>query len=70
MSYTIHTELKPRERIATLFYRWQAGQIDKFEFYGETLKHRPTLIAEVTGISLGVIKDRREYLRHLGEPVL
>ena len=67
MSYTIHTDLKPRDRVATLFYRWEAGQIDKYEFYGETLKHRPSLIAEITGLDRAVIDDRRRYLRQLGE---
>lgn len=70
MSYTVHTELAPRERIATLFNEWETGVIDKYEFYGETLKHRPTLIAEITGIKRSVIDDRRQYLRALGEPVL
>lgn len=67
MSYTIHTDLNARDRVATLFYRWEAGQIDKYEFYGETLKHRPSLIAEITGLDRAVIDDRRRYLRQLGE---
>lgn len=69
MSYTLATELKPRDRVESLHYRWNTGVITKYEFYGETLKHRPTLIAEVTGIPLAVIQDRRAYLRHLGEKV-
>jgi hypothetical protein len=67
MSYTMGTHLHPRTRIAGLFTLWQNGEIDKFTFYGETLKHRPSLIAEITGISRAVIDDRRAYLRHLGE---
>lgn len=67
MSHTLATELKPRDRVETLFYRWESGAITKYEFYGETLKHRPSLIAEVTGIARAVIDDRRAYLRHLGE---
>lgn len=69
MSYTIATELKPRDRVATLFYRWETGVITKYDFYGETLKHRPSLIAEITGIDRAVIDDRRRYLRQLGETV-
>ena len=67
MSYTLATALQPRDRVATLFYRWETGVIDKYEFYGETLRHRPSLIAEVTGIDRAVIDDRRAYLRALGE---
>jgi hypothetical protein len=70
MSYTLATDLAPRDRIETLFYRWETGVIDKYEFYGETLKHRPSLIAEITGIDRAVIDDRRAYLRQLGETVL
>lgn len=69
MSYTLATKLAPRDRIATLLYRWETGVITKYDFYGETLKHRPSLIAEVTGINIEVVKDRRAYLRQLGEPV-
>ena len=70
MSYTLATELPPRQRIETLFYRWQTGVIDKYEFYGETLRHRPSLIAAITGIDRAVLDDRRRYLRQLGEPTL
>lgn len=70
MSYTLGTNLAPRNRIDGLFRLWQDGKISKYEFYGETLKHRPSLIAEITGISRAVIDDRRAYLRALGEPTL
>ena len=70
MSYTMGTHLAPRNRIAGLFKLWEDGEISKYDFYGETLKHRPSLIAEVTGIDRAVIDDRRRYLRALGEPVL
>ena len=70
MSYTMGTHLHPRTRISGLFTLWQKGEITKYDFYGETLKHRPSLIAEITGIDRAVIDDRRRYLRALGEPVL
>ena len=69
MSYTMGTNLHPRVRIAGLFTLWQRGEISKYTFYGETLKHRPSLIAEITGIDRAVIDDRRRYLRQLGEPI-
>lgn len=67
---TIATSLAPRDRIATLLYRWETGVIDKYDFYAETMNHRPSLIAEVTGIKKSVIEDRRRYLRQLAKQSL
>jgi hypothetical protein len=55
----------PRARVATLLADWETHRISKYEFYGETICHTPKLIAEVTGIDIDVIKDRRRYLRQL-----
>lgn len=62
---TLGTNLHARVRIAGLFTLWERGEISKYEFYGETMKHRPSLIAEITGIDRAVIDDRRRYLRQL-----
>lgn len=59
--------LAPRNRISGLFHLWETGVIGKYEFYGETLRHRPSTIAQVTGIDKAVIEDRRRYLRQLAE---
>lgn len=58
-------DVAPRTRIALLRERWDEGLIDKYEFYGQTMRHRPSTIAEVTGIPRAVIDDRRRYLRIL-----
>jgi len=67
MSHTMGTHLHPRTRIAGLFTLWENGEIDKYTFFAETLKHRPSLIAEITGLDRAVIDDRRRYLRQLGK---
>lgn len=57
--------MSPRDSIATSLYRWESGTFTKYDFYDATMKHTPKLIAEVTGIDIDVIKDRRRYLRQL-----
>lgn len=59
--------ISARARIVTLYHQWNRGDIDKYEFYAQTLRHRPSTIAEVTGIPRAVVDDRRRYLRQLDE---
>lgn len=58
-------DVAPRTRIALLAERWEEGLLDKYEFYAQTIRHRPSTIAEVTGIPRAVVDDRRRYLRQL-----
>lgn len=64
------SKMTPRDRIATYFYRWESGTIGKYDFYDITMNHTPKLIAEVTGIDIDVIKDRRRYLRQLDAQIV
>jgi hypothetical protein len=57
--------MKAAEKVREQFDRWERGEIDKFEFYAATMDHRVSLVAEVTGIPVDVIRDRRRYLRQL-----
>lgn len=59
------TALKSRDRIASLLSKWETGLIKKYDFYDLTMNYTPKLIAEVTGIEVEVVKDRRRYLRQL-----
>jgi len=60
------TKMTPaRYRVHIMYTRVQAGKMDRLEFYAETMDNTPKLIAEVTGIDIEVIRDRRRYLRQL-----
>ena len=60
------TKMTPaRYQVHIMYTRVQAGKMDRLEFYAETMDNAPKLIAEVTGIDIEVIKDRRRYLRLL-----
>jgi uncharacterized protein YifN (PemK superfamily) len=50
------------ERMSAAF---AAGEIDKFEFYDETRWYPARLVAQVSGIDLEVVRDRRRYLNQL-----
>ncbi len=54
-----------RQFISTQYDRWDSGDISKYEFYGSTMNHSAKLVAEISGIDIEVIKDRRRYLKQL-----
>lgn len=48
-------------------YVWlfRSHAIDKFEFYSATKHYSAQEVADASGIDLGVVQDRRHYLRHM-----
>jgi hypothetical protein len=50
-------------------YVWlfNSQAIDKFEFYDATKHYSAQAVAEASGIDLGVVQDRRRYLRQLAK---
>jgi hypothetical protein len=46
---------------------FNAGAIDKFEFFSATMNYSSKLVAELSEIDHGVVLDRRRYLRQLAE---
>lgn len=55
------------QTIKTLTELFEAGEIGKFDFYDATMNYRASLVAEVSGIDLAVVQDRRRYLRQLAK---
>jgi hypothetical protein len=50
------------EKYVRLF---NAGAIDKFEFFSATMNYSAKLVAELSGIDHGVVLDRKRYMRQL-----
>ena len=55
------------QTIKTYFDLWMGGTVDKFEFYARTKGYAAQRVADITGIDVDVIKDRRRYLRQLAK---
>jgi hypothetical protein len=58
---------KTETKLERLWRQWDAGEIEKYEFYASTMGYTVTQIYEVTGIDPWVILDRRRYLRQLSK---
>jgi hypothetical protein len=54
-------------RVVSAFHAWQAGDLDKFDFYNSAAVRRvgPRRVSEIVGISEDVVRDRLNYLRQL-----
>jgi hypothetical protein len=55
------------QTIKTYFDLWQRGTVEKFEFYHRTRGYAAQRVADITGIDIDVIRDRRRYLRQLAK---
>lgn len=65
MGYCIYMTTTAAQTIKTLTAQFEAGEIDKFDFYDATMNYPAKLVADVSGININVVKDRRRYLRQL-----
>lgn len=52
-------------KLQKLSRQFIAGEIDKFDFYIDTINYTAKQVAEASGVDIEIVKDRRSYMREL-----